>query len=121
MLKLGENMEVLTENEEIELRDQKKYKLFIENDPFFYWKKIETHGKEIYYLEPISFGYFFHVLCHDHGICIKELEQKREVADYDIIYVTYRLKNNVYVQVFVETNEIYTKEIEVTIYLFFFW
>jgi hypothetical protein len=113
-------MEVLG-TEEIEFRDQKKYKLFIENDPFFYWKKIKMREQEIYYLQPISFGYFFHILAHDHGIKIPELETKREVADYDEFYVTYKLRNNVYVKVIIETEEIYTKQIEVTIWLFFFW
>ncbi|MGC9079762.1 MAG: hypothetical protein ACP5G1_03440 [Nanopusillaceae archaeon] len=112
-------MEVL-ENEEIELKEEKEYSFKIENNPFFSWKKIESYGQELYYLEPMSHGFLFYILEHDKGIRIPEFEGKRKVIDYDAIYVTYKVRN-IYVQVFIFTTDIYEKDINITIKLFFFW
>lgn len=104
---------------EIEYRGEKRYKFSIKNDPFFSWDK--AIKRKVYYLKPESFNYFFYILAHDYGIKVKELEAKKQIVDYGFFYVTYKLRNDVYIRVFIETKDPYEQNINVSIWLFFYW
>ncbi len=110
-------MEVM--EEKIEFREEKEYKFLVKNDSNFKWEK--SPNREIYYLSGDLINYFLYVICHDEGKCIPELRYKKEIVDYGFFYTTYRLTNNTYVQIFIETDNPEEEEINVTIWLFFFW